>query len=74
MFKKLLRAARRFDEKREGEMPIGPILIIALVVLPLLFILIMFRDDVTGYLNAQWGNTANAAQNQTGFQGQAPTP
>ena len=71
MLKKLVRAAKRFDAKREGEMPIGPILIIALVVLPLLFILIAFRDDVTSYLNNEWGNTANAAKSKQGFSGQA---
>ena len=67
MLKKLVRAVRRFDERRGGEMPIGPILIIALVVLPLLFILIMFRDDVTQYLNDEWGSTADAAQTKKTF-------
>ena len=71
MLKKLVRAVRRFDARREGEMPIGPILILALVVLPLLFILIMFRDDVTQYLNDEWGATAGAAETKKTFTSKA---
>lgn len=67
MMRRFVRAVRRFDERRGGEMPIGPILIIALVVLPLLFILIMFRDDVTEYLNNEWGATADAAASKKTF-------
>ena len=68
MLKFIARQIRKFDQARGGEMPIGPILILALVVLPLLFILIMFRDDVTKYLNDEWGETAGAAENKTSFE------
>ena len=64
----IARQIRKFDQARGGEMPIGPILILALVVLPLLFILIMFRDDVTDYLNKEWGTTAGAAATKTEFE------
>jgi hypothetical protein len=36
---------RNLHKNQSGEMPIGPILIIALVVLPLIFMLITFRDS-----------------------------
>lgn len=35
---------RNLHRNQSGEMPIGPILIIALVVLPLIFVLITFRE------------------------------
>ena len=70
MLNYIARQIRKFDKARGGEMPIGPILIIALVVLPLLFILIMFRDDVTKYLNEEWGETAGKAAEKTSFESQ----
>lgn len=41
---------RNLHRNESGEMPIGPILIIALVVLPLIFVLISFREQANDEL------------------------
>ncbi|MFT6890436.1 MAG: hypothetical protein ACJASY_002485 [Halioglobus sp.] len=44
---------RNLHKNQSGEMPIGPILIIALVVLPLIFMLITFRDSAQKALETE---------------------
>jgi hypothetical protein len=44
---------RNLHRDQRGEMPIGPILIIALVVLPLIFMLISFRDKAETSLSEE---------------------
>jgi hypothetical protein len=44
---------RQLHRNEKGEMPIGPILIIALIVLPLIFVLLSFRDTANTELEAE---------------------
>ena len=46
---------RNLHRNESGEMPIGPILIIALVVLPLIFVLLTFRDKANEKLVEESG-------------------
>ena len=49
MFSNLKKVVREFNQDQRGEMPIGPLLIIALIVIPLVFLLILFRDEVVTF-------------------------
>ncbi len=49
--KKFLGKLHRDDR---GEMPIGPILILALIVIPLVIFLLSARDSATDVTEAQW--------------------
>lgn len=48
---------RNLHRNEKGEMPIGPILIIALVVLPLIFVLITFREKANTRLGEEADET-----------------
>ena len=67
--KKLMEWVANFDLDERGEMPIGPLLIIALIVLPLVFLLITFRDKIREYLVTQGNEVVEAGEqdNQSGF-------
>lgn len=57
------------DLDERGEMPIGPLLIIALIVLPLVFLLITFRDKIREYLIGEGERVIDAGEqdSDTGF-------
>lgn len=46
MIARIKSAVKTFHRDEVGEMPIGPILLIALIVIPLVFFLITFRDNI----------------------------
>jgi hypothetical protein len=56
---------RNLHRNESGEMPIGPILIIALVVLPLIFMLITFRDKAEESLEAESGEVFGQGTDKT---------
>lgn len=50
-----------------GDIPVSTLLIVGVVVLPLIFFLIGFKDDLANFVNARVGEaTANDAVNQFG--------
>lgn len=49
----MIKPLRNLRRHQKGEMPIGPILIIALVVLPLIFVLLSFRDSANEALDTE---------------------
>ncbi len=63
-FRRLLGALHR-DER--GEIPVGPILIIGLIVIPLVIVLISFRDELTDWLKEQWDRVIGADTQQDPF-------
>ena len=50
----MIRTAKKLHKDQRGEMPIGPILILALIVIPLVIFLISARDDAADSTKAQW--------------------
>jgi len=51
MFNLIKMKLEELHHDERGEMPIGPILLIALIVIPLVFFLITFRDQVLTFLS-----------------------
>lgn len=50
----MIRTAKKLHKDQRGEMPIGPILILALIVIPLVIFLISARDDASKSTKAEW--------------------
>ena len=44
------RKSYRLDTKQKGEMPIGQMLLLGLITIPLITLLIVFKDEVTQYV------------------------
>ena len=49
MFQKLKQEYERFHGDERGEIPIGPLLIIALIIVPLVLLLVFFRDELVDF-------------------------
>ena len=66
---KLEELLAQLHDDESGEMPIGPLLIIALIVLPLVFLLITFRDKIREYLIGEGDRVIEAGETDkdTGF-------
>ena len=47
------RMLREVHRREEGDVPVGTLLVVALIVLPLLFILIAFREDIIEYFTEE---------------------
>ncbi len=66
IFDSALRSARRqavrLHKNDQGDIPVGTILLIALVVIPLVLLLIFYRKAVVTYFTAQWNNLMNKGQ------------
>lgn len=50
----MIRTAKKLHKDQRGEMPIGPILILALIVIPLVIFLISARDEASKSTKDQW--------------------
>ena len=71
MFSAIGKIASRLHADESGEMPIGPMLIIGLIVIPLVVLLIAFKDKITDYLTKESGTmfTAGGKNDASGMQG-----
>ena len=56
MFQKLKQEFERFRDDERGEIPIGPLLIIALIIVPLVLLLVFFRDELVGFFTDALNN------------------
>jgi hypothetical protein len=56
---------QRFHKNDRGEMPIGPILILALIVIPLIFFLMSARDKATETTKSQFEDVVSDMGNDT---------
>ena len=54
-----LQALARDDR---GDVPIGTILVIALIVIPLLLLLIFYRDEVVTFFQEQWDRVMGSGE------------
>jgi hypothetical protein len=51
MINRIREQIRRFHDDVSGEIPIGPLLVIALIVIPLVLLLVYFRDELVSFFN-----------------------
>lgn len=58
---KLRQLIRALHENESGEIPVGPILVIGFIVIPLVIVMIMFADELGQWFRQQWdGFTAKS--------------
>lgn len=67
----MIRTAKKLHKDQRGEMPIGPILILALIVIPLVIFLISARDDAAESTKAEWDKMTKEGTDITGVGGGA---
>ena len=53
MFAKIQDVLTRLHEDERGDIPVGTLLLIALIVLPLLFLLIRFREKIVEFFQGE---------------------
>ena len=53
MFNRLKQSLLKLHHDERGDIPVGTLLIIALIVLPLLFLLITFRESIVEYFQKE---------------------
>ncbi len=49
-------ALRSFHENERADVPVGTILLIAFIVVPLVLLLIIYRKDIVDYFQEEFGN------------------
>ncbi len=62
MFKKMLAHAKAFIRDERGAEGLEKILLIGALILPLLGILIYFKDEITEWMDTIWGNVRDDNQ------------
>ena len=50
----------RLHKDERGDIPVGPILIIGLIAIPLVIALVIFRDELLGYLRERFDEFTGA--------------
>ena len=58
---------RSLHNNEKGEIPVGPIVIIALIVIPLVILLINFKDTIFGWFGQSTAALSNTAGGTEGF-------
>lgn len=56
---------RRRRTAQAGNIPVGQILVIGLIVVPLVLTLILFKDDVEEFLKEQWDKLSGSEKEGT---------
>lgn len=51
---------RSLHENQRGDIPVGQILVIGLIVIPLVLTLVLFRGEVKKFLEGQWSKLTGA--------------
>ncbi len=55
------RSLRELASDESGEIPVGPLLMIGLIVIPLVIGLITFGEELSGFLREQWDQVGNSS-------------
>ena len=53
MVRKIKSALRKIHQDQRGDVPVGTLLMVALIVIPILFLLIAFREDIVEYFTTE---------------------
>lgn len=73
--KNFFKSFKNPQRNEKGEMPIGPLLIIALIILPLVFLLISFKNEITTYFKGETKQVLEFGNKDTNLKvDPAPTP
>ncbi len=59
MLKNMFNQLRRLHKSEQGAEGLEKILIIGAIILPLLGILIFFKEEITGWMQGIWGDVKN---------------
>lgn len=47
-------------DNEDGDIPVGPILVIGLIVIPLVIALVAFGEEIVNWLRTKWGDVQQA--------------
>lgn len=61
MFKKLRMMSKRVHADERGDVPVGTLLVIGLIVIPLVLALTVFGNDLTTWLSEQWAKITGSS-------------
>jgi len=61
MLKQIKQGLVRLHRDDKGEMPVGPLLVIGLIVIPLVIVLLAFSGEVKDFLKNAWGTITGAS-------------
>lgn len=61
MLKQIKKVLARLHRDDKGEMPVGPMLVIGLIVIPLVIVLLAFSGEVKDFLKNAWGTITGAS-------------
>lgn len=64
--KKFSGFVQRLHSDEKGEMPIGPMLLLGLIVIPIVILLIMFRDDIMDWVSSEGGKMLESGKKSPG--------
>lgn len=53
MIGKIKSALLKIHQDQRGDVPVGTLLMVALIVIPILFLLIAFREDIVAYFETE---------------------
>lgn len=62
----------RMHRCERGDIPVGPIMIIGLIVIPLIIGLIVFRENLTSWMQTQWETFTGADATDDGLKPDGP--
>ena len=58
-FNKLITVFKNLNQDERGDIPVGPILIIGLIAIPMVIALIAFSDAILGYIGEKFDEFTN---------------
>ena len=59
---KIVQVFRALHHDRSGDLPIGPMLLIGLIVIPLVFLLILFKDELVDVVSTEGKEVLKAGE------------
>ncbi|NCC26611.1 MAG: hypothetical protein EOM22_00285 [Gammaproteobacteria bacterium] len=60
MISRVVIALKRLHQDERGDIPVGQLAVIGLIVIPLVIALIIFRDELLGWLRERWDEVKGA--------------
>ena len=65
--KKILDVVRRLHKDERGEVPIGPLLLIGLIAIPIVIALVTFGNEILKWLSEEWVKLKGTKVQDPGF-------
>ena len=67
LHEKALNAVRKFHKDEAGDIPVGPIILIGVIGIPLVIALVAFKDQILSWLKSQMGKVTDAGEETGGY-------